>query len=288
VTTPKTKPSRDAYYREAASWAESRDDMLRSSRRIAWIVAGVAVVVALFEAIALVLLTPLKTVEPYTLMVDRNTGFVQALKPIDANRLAPDAALTQSFLVQYVIARESFDVDELQANYRKVTLWSADQARSDYVTGVQVTNPGSPLARYPHSTTIETRVKSVSPLGGMAALVRFETQRRDAGDHVLPPRSWVAVIRYRFSTEPLQLSDRFINPLGFQVLRYRKDQEQVLPPETVTAPAPILQTQTPPLAQRPTLPGYPAPNGSPAPLVPPPTITPRLPVRGPGQSEVKL
>ena len=26
---------------------------------------------------------PLKTVEPYTLLVDRQTGFVQALKPLD-------------------------------------------------------------------------------------------------------------------------------------------------------------------------------------------------------------
>ena len=60
------------------------------------------------------MLMPLKTVEPYTLLVDRQTGFVQALRPIDAERIAADRALTQSFLVQYVIARESFDIDSLQ------------------------------------------------------------------------------------------------------------------------------------------------------------------------------
>lgn len=226
---PDPQTSREDYYEAAGSWARDRHDALRASRRVAWIVAGVAVVIALFEATALVVLTPLKTVEPYTLMVDRNTGYVQALKPIDAQKIAPDTALTQSFLVQYVIARESFDLDELQANYRKVALWSADPARSDYISSVQFSNPGSPLARYPRGTTIETRVKSVSPLGGNAALVRFETQRRDAGGQPAPARSWVAVIRYRFSTEPLQQSDRYLNPLGFQVLRYRRDQEQAPP-----------------------------------------------------------
>ena len=53
---------------------------------MAWIVATVALVVALFEALALIVLTPLKTVVPYTLLVDKQTGYVQELKPLDARR----------------------------------------------------------------------------------------------------------------------------------------------------------------------------------------------------------
>ena len=277
--------SRDAYYAAAGTWARDRADTLRGSRRVAWIVAGAAVVVAVFEAAALVMLTPLKTVEPYTLMVDRNTGFVQALKPLDAQKIAPDAALTQSFLVQYVIARESFDVDALQANYRKVALWSADTARSDYIAGVQVSNPGSPLARLPRSTTVETRVKSVSPLGANAALVRFDTQRRDAGGQPLPLRSWVAVIRYRFSTEPLQQSDRYLNPLGFQVVRYRRDQEQITSPEPAPATAPTSVPYGSPY--RPTLP-VPS-TGNPTPFAPMPNAQPQSqPPRRPQGPEVAL
>ena len=224
----------DAYYHEAGSWAEDRQDGLRLSRRIAWIVAAVASLIALFEAGALIFLAPLKTVVPYTLLVDRHTGYVQALKPVDAATIVPDAALTQSFLVQYVIARESFDIDDLQSSYRKVALWSAAAARSDYVSAMQASNPASPLARLPRSTVVDAQVKSVSPLAEHAALVRFDTQRRDAGGQPQPPRAWVAAIRYRFSTEPLQAADRFVNPLGFQVVRYRRS-EEALPPPTVPA-----------------------------------------------------
>ncbi len=53
-------------------------------------------------------------------MVDRQTGFVQALKPLDTQLVSGDKALTQSFLVQYVIAREGYDRSTLQADYRKV------------------------------------------------------------------------------------------------------------------------------------------------------------------------
>ena len=223
----------DAYYKDAASWNRDRVEALHKSQRTAWWVAIGAGTIAVLEAGALILLTPLKTVEPYTLLVDRTTGFVQALKPLDADKIAPDAALTQSFLVQYVIARESFDIDTMTNNYNKVGSWSAEQARSGYISSMQVSNPQSPLFVYPRTTVIETRVKSVSPLGRNVALVRFDTIRRDAGGQVQPPRSWVSVIRYRFSGEPMTLEERFSNPLGFRVLRYRRDQESAPPPQAV-------------------------------------------------------
>jgi type IV secretion system protein VirB8 len=227
----------DAYYKEAATWNRDRLDALRKSQRTAWWVAGGAAAIAVVEGIALMLLMPLKTVVPYTLMVDKTTGYVQALKPLDAEKVAPDTALTQSFLVQYVIAREGFDVSTVQANYNKVALWSAETARSDYLNWISVSNPQSPLTVYPRTTLIETRVKSVSPVGANVALVRFDTIRRDAGGVVQPPRSWVSVIRYRFSGAPMKLEDRFVNPLGFQVVRYRRDAESAPLPEVVPGAA---------------------------------------------------
>src|SRR3546814_4032592 len=97
----------DAYYAEAGSWAKDQADALRSSRRTAWWVAGAAAVIAVCEALALLFLTPLKTVESYTLLVDRQTGFVQPLKPLDPEAVSRARALTQSFLGQYVIDRKS-------------------------------------------------------------------------------------------------------------------------------------------------------------------------------------
>jgi type IV secretion system protein VirB8 len=235
----------DTYYAEAASWNRDRVGAMRSSQRIAWWIAGVAAAIALLEAIALVLLTPLKTVEPYTLMVDRNTGYVQALNPLDPAKIAPDTALTQSFLVQYVTARESFDVATLNANYRKVALLSVGNARSNYLAGMQASNPTNPLVIYPRSTLVDVRVKSVSPLNGNSALVRFDTVRTDAGGQPQVPAPWLAVLRYRYSGAPMKLEDRFINPLGFQVTAYRKDAEAPPPPVTVASPSTASATAAP-------------------------------------------
>ncbi|WP_447726005.1 virB8 family protein [Sphingomonas koreensis] len=232
---PKT---RESYFREASSWAQDQNTSLRASRRMAWIVAGILAIVAVCQALALIFLTPLKTVEPYTLMVDKQTGYVQALQPLEPARITGDAALTQSFLVQYVIARESFDLGSLQANYRKIALWSVDSARSRYVAAMQPSFPDSPLNRYPRSTIVETDVKSVTPLGQGVAMVRYDTRRTDQGGQSQPLGSWVAVIRYRFSGEPMRVEDRYVNPLGFQVTRYRRDAE-ALPKAPAPSPSPV-------------------------------------------------
>jgi type IV secretion system protein VirB8 len=221
----------DEYYRAAASWGEDREREIATSRKTAWIVAGVATTIALIEAIALIVMLPLKTVVPYTLLVDKQTGYVEQLKPVESRTIDPDAALIRSFLVQYVIERESFDIDTLNNSYRKVALWSAGDARTRYINGMQATNPESPLARLPRSALVDVKILSVSSLEGDTAMVRYTTQRGDAAGSGTVPENWVAVIRYRFSGAAMSAEDRMTNPLGFQVIRYRRNAE------TLPAPA---------------------------------------------------
>lgn len=226
----------DTYYREAESWADDRQQQAAASKKLAWIIAGAACVVAVAEAIALVALAPLKTVVPYTLLVDRQTGYVEALKPIERQTIAPDAALTRSFLAQYVIAREEFNIGSLRSDYRKVALWSAPDVRSAYVAAMQAGNPASPLTALPRNAVVDVAIKSVSPLGPTTSLVRFEARRTDQGGQAQPPQSWAAVVSYKYSGEPMTVEDRLINPLGFEVTGYRKDPETV-PVSDTPAPA---------------------------------------------------
>ena len=268
----KSRDGLDVYYRDAESWAGDRHEELRKSRRIAWIAAGVAAAVALLEAGALILLTPLKTVVPYTLLVDRQTGFVQSVRPLEAQQVSGDTALTQSFLVQYVVKRESYDADQVQANYRDVTLWSAEAARTQYIAQMQASNPDSPLNRYPRGAVVETRVKSVSPVARNVAMVRFETRLRRPDGHSTPIGAYVAMLRYRFSGAPVRQEDRYENPLGFQVVRYRRDQEALVSPEQ----SPTGPVQQQPSGQAPATVVPPAPQPAPAPR-PPQRVEPQQP-----------
>jgi type IV secretion system protein VirB8 len=223
------------------SWASSGVDLAERSETRAWIVASVAAAIALCEAIALVWLMPLKEKRPYTLLVDRQTGHVQSLDPIAAETISADTALTKSFLVQYVIARESFFRETIEEDYRKVSLWTGGEERSRYLAAMATGDGRNRLESLPSGATIKVEVRSVSSLSADTSMVRFTTVRTDRGSQAQEPQYWAAIISYRFSGSEMSQEDRFTNPLGFQVTRYRKDAERmpdVEPIEDLSSKAP--------------------------------------------------
>ncbi len=216
---------RDTYYVEARSWADSQVTNAARQARIAWIVAGAAAALALILAIALVLLVPLKTVEPYVVTVDRQSGAVEIATTLAKGRLSENEAVIQAQLAGYVQARETFDATDLAQKYRAVQLMSAPDVASAYVDRMRAANPQSPLRTLRRGDTLRVEIAGVSLIGPGTALVRFDTIRTPAGGKAAPPSRYMAAISYGFSGKPLRLEDRFSNPLGFQVTRYRRDAE---------------------------------------------------------------
>jgi type IV secretion system protein VirB8 len=187
--------------------------------------------------------------------------------------LKPQAALTQSLLAQYVVARETFDIAGLAEQYQKVALWSAEAARRDYLSMMTQGNPENPLSRYSRSTVVQAHVESVSPVAADTALVRFYTEQSDPGQGPRPRAFWAALVRYRFSGEPMALADRLVNPLGFQVVSYRRDQEAPPPPEAMPVAKATAPAASPPLYNG----APPTPTSTPAPAGPSGEVRPAYP-----------
>lgn len=251
-----------SFYAESSSWAQSEADGARRSRNRAWIVAGGAALIAVAEALALASLVPLKSTSVVPVLVDRQTGFVEVLNKDGSQTLRANQALTRSMLAQYVAAREGFDITTLSADYHRVMLWSDGQARGEYAALMPAQNPQSPLHLYPRSALVAVNIESVSDLGPRTALVRFTTTRMDEGAGSVPSY-YAAVITYQFSDQPLRAEDRLVNPLGFQVTRYRRSDETApaarpaqvftmdLPRNgSETAPSPSTDNTTPPADAR--------------------------------------
>ena len=245
------------YYRDAESWADDRARDGARAQRIAWIVAAIAGGVALLEAVAIVFMLPLKQIEPYAVLVDKQTGYVQSLNLSENQTIVPDAALVRSMLAQYVIAREGFEINSLKENYRRVALWSAGDARSQYIAATQASNPASPLATLPRQAVISVEIRSLSAIGPDTALVRYATLRTDPGGLPVQQGIWAAVIKYRFSAADMSAASRLTNPLGFQVLRYDRSAE--LPPGA-GAPLAAPEVQVPALQPAPLVSSEPIPD----------------------------
>lgn len=210
---------------EATTWAGDGIAALRASLRTAWTIALAAIAIAVLEAAAILIMMPLKQAVPYTITVDRQTGYVETARGINRGTLSENDAVIESFVIQYVLARETFDASDLRENYRKVMLWSRGAARTAYERALARANPESPIVVFPATTILQVRIRSVSLLSQTSALVRFETIRHDAGAVMGEQRAYAAVMSFGFSEAPMRNGDRYLNPLGFQVIQYRRDAE---------------------------------------------------------------
>ena len=220
---------RENYYAAARSWAESQSATGARETRIAWRVAGAAGLIALLLALTLVFLVPLKSVEPYVLTVDRQTGAVESPTAVQSGKLTQNEALIQAQLAGYVVARETFDATDLNRQYRRVLMMSAQPVRAAYVAEMAASNPASPLNTLRRGDMVTVRVRSVSLIADGAGLVRFTATRTGPGVAGGQSTNYVAAISFGFNGRALSQADRYDNPLGFQVTRYRRDIEGFAP-----------------------------------------------------------
>jgi type IV secretion system protein VirB8 len=268
---PNGVAARAHYYEAAETWSQDTHANLRASRRTAWIVAGVAVGVAGLQAIAMAFLLPLKQSVPYTITVDRETGYVQTTRGVNIGSLSETDAVAQSFVVQYILARESFEATDYRENYRKTMMWSQGGAETDYVRDWDKNNPVGVQSRYRPTTRVQVTVKSVTLLNSRSAMIRFDTEQSEGANSGGMRQPWVATVGYSFSGKPISEQDRYLNPLGFQVATYRRDAETTQPVSVAPPPAPPQPAVTMPV----TTPGVPGAAGTNA-------VAPSTAVTGPG------
>ena len=147
--------------------------------------------------------------------------------------LTQDEAVTTFNVVRYIKARETYDPKALKDNFDLAELLATGEAARDLTEIYSPANPINPVKLYGSNTDVSVNIKSVTFPNNRTALARFSTDEKSPTNVVR--RDWVALVRFRYTTTPMRNAWRFDNPLGFQVVEYRRDQETAPSPGTVGA-----------------------------------------------------
>lgn len=233
ITAPEPVQVGPRYYTDGATWERDIARRNRNSRALAWIVAAVMTIVAVGALGTLALLVPLKTYEPYMVVVDKTTGFVEVKRPMAEGPLTQDEAVTTFNVVRYIKARETYDPKALKDNFDLAQLLATGDAARELTEIYSPANPVNPVKVYGSNTVVAVTIKSVTFPNNRTALARFSTEEKSSTNIIT--RNWVSLVRFRYTTAPMRNEWRFDNPLGFQVLEYRRDQETAPSPGTVGA-----------------------------------------------------
>jgi type IV secretion system protein VirB8 len=220
-----SKKEEQDYYRDAKSWNREKYQLATKRARMwQWIAAGFGSV-AVIACVTLLMLVPLKTAVPYVIRVDQTTGIVDIIQPLKAGAITQDEALTKYWIVQYLNAREQYDLQRFRADSYRVSKMSSAKVFDRYSDEFEPGRPNSPYNLYGSEGTIDIHIRSIVFLDKDTALVRFKRTLRDQGK--VTESYWSVTLSFQYLLSPEKESDRFINPLGFQVISYRIDPEVI-------------------------------------------------------------
>jgi type IV secretion system protein VirB8 len=222
----------ERYLEEAASWDRDRAAMNERSVRIAWRIAIGACVLAAIAIMALLMLMPLKRVEPFVIRVDNSTGIVDVVPAFAGNAEMPET-VTRYFLDHYVTICERFNFSTAESDYEECASLHAPARNNSWVSMWDRSNPLSPLNLYKDGSNIRAQVGAITFFkrgngGEDLAQIRFTKTRRVGGTGNDQVSHWIATVQYVYGEPSKDPRGRRWNPLGFKIVDYRAEAE-VLP-----------------------------------------------------------
>ncbi len=213
-----------AYFAEAASWDHDRLIAANRSKRLAWTVAAIAGGLAITGVAAVAMLTPLKTVAPYVITVDKATGASEITSPMTGDRqITYNEAVAKYFLADYVRNREGWIPQARQEFFEGVLAMSSRDEQARWTAFYSKDNPKSPQNIFTDLDTVFIAIKSVTFVSKNVAQVRFAKSLQRGGTMTDSPA--IATLTYDTTDTPTTEQQRFKNPLGLEVQSYRADLE---------------------------------------------------------------
>jgi type IV secretion system protein VirB8 len=231
----RTDPALERYLKEAISWDSDREAQIKRSERVAWWAATAGWVCAIATAVSLILLMPLKRVEPFVIRVDNTTGIVDVV-PVYTGRVPMEEAVTRYFLTHYISVCERFNVVTAESDYEECGAFHTAQRNQAWYALWNTNNPLSPLNLHKDGSSVRVEVESVSFFKRASgvddlAQVRYLKAEHPSGGTAEHVTHWIATVQYAYFAPSKDPKTRRWNPLGFRIV------ELGLEPEVLSTPA---------------------------------------------------
>lgn len=212
-------------FQKGSQWDANRVADALASRRRAYIVAGTAGALVVALAIAIVAMLPLRRTVPYLVKVDAG-GNVEVLQTFDNRQIGKQELTDQYWARTYVKAREQYNWWMVGTDYETVARLTDPTIFPDY--GNQFNGEKGLDKVFGANTDRAIKILSVTPSPTQAGnmVVRFERTTKTKGMLVEPPTVFVVQLVYRYNVRTVGAqADLQQNPLGYEVISYRRDAE---------------------------------------------------------------
>lgn len=213
------------------SWYADRYTSVVVQRNILFLFTLIALIGVVFSTFVVRQISLSKSIEPFVIEVEEKTGVTNVIRPFLKEKIAADQAIREYFIVKYMNARETYNFHDFEYQYFTVV-----RALSDSKVFFRFKNDVNAESRYSPirygdklSRTIQIKFITFLPKSaearGFVAQVHFVQTDKGGSNET---RHRVATVNFDFFDKEMKKQDRYINPLGFQVIDYQVVDETLL------------------------------------------------------------
>jgi len=168
-----------------------------------------------------------KSLVPYVIEVEDKTGIPTIVEQLNQSSFTADVTLKRYFLYSFLKAAEGYNPGTFRDDYRKLALFSTPGIFRSIQSKINPRNENSPSAKIGNRGMIDVALKSISFSSPNTAIIRFRLKNIGSTPGFQDNRDMIADIEFKFTDLSLSSEERYINPLGFQVIKYVVDEELI-------------------------------------------------------------
>lgn len=226
-----TKKTKDESIEVKKNWYADRYQTVVVQRNFLALVTVASLAGIIFSVLSVVQITSSKSIEPFVIQIEDKTGITNVVRPIQVEKYSKDETLNRYFLTKYITKREGYNYGSFQYDYFTVVrLLSNGSVYNGFKNQVAVSNANSPvrLGSAKQRLIKITSIIFLQPVRGqvgVTAQVRFRADDTDPGGNVRKSSNKLATVNFLYMDLVLTSEERAINPLNFQVIGYKVDDE---------------------------------------------------------------
>ncbi|KAE8175740.1 type IV secretion system protein VirB8 [Photobacterium carnosum] len=224
------KSTRNKEAEQAIEFEVIKEVMYVKSERKAWRITAGLFVLLLLSILANVFLIPLKSVQPYVVQVDKQTGYSQLLTVLKSKDVTDNQVLNNYWLVNYLRWHENYNWQTIQHDYNMTILFSSLAVADPYIA--LFNGKDAPDKKWGESTVVTVKVLSEPIIsdgneGTSIATVRFAKTIKSTYSSIEgTTTNFVATIAFKYlPISTMTAAQRLKNPLGFTVMSYQINPE---------------------------------------------------------------
>jgi type IV secretion system protein VirB8 len=214
---------KDKTVNEVKNWYQDRYESVLIQRNTLFIFLLLLIIFFGIGILQVIKLNSEKVYEPFVVQVEENTGIITKVNNKTVRELTAIEAVRNASLVKYIISREGYTYADYNFNYYTIVrLMSNSDIYSIFRSQISPSNPESPLT-FGIKHRMEVNIKTIIDLDEDENLVQIRISKSKVptrGGNPEWKKDYVIKLKYAYKNLNLTEEQRYINPLGIQIIAY--------------------------------------------------------------------